>query len=461
MSDGDAPPPIDKITPELRDILATAYAIAGGLAELNAITDPELGINILKDVTGEGVRMEIVINALCDLIESRRALLLPKAIVIFYEHLPGDERLRAWVQRNMPPDVRALVSEDAFAQARQAYAASRQTGQQELQQTAVEGFATLREATANSGVAAMVVEYRDKLTDARRRLQLMKWYKQLHDRLHEVQNQQFSRFGLMLLKKELQPEDLDEVKELVDALAAIASQIGGILQFLKLYQEPYDGKWATRFRDIIASLGDGVAVDRAALRRATSALRSILSLQLSLLNRAMAAAAQGIPFDSLAELLRQAALADADRADAFKAAATALDDTAFGLKKAMEIHDSWQDLDTRLWGFEIAYPAAVLDVGQRDDVRDSWTDLILPLVQTLEGADPGDWTAGIDAAQANLEAALGAEPPTLEALTRAFQAFAIALRLRFFAVDIALLNRCDGFIPLLPELDALTGAPPP
>jgi hypothetical protein len=450
-----APVPVTQFGEELENILATAYAFPGGLRDLNRVTEPKLGINTIRDAAGEPSPMADVISALRELIESRG--LVHQAIVTFYVALPGNAALRDWVRNNLAPGDQALVPETLFEQERDAYLESRKFGQD--QQTAAIGLQELHVSSDRAAIAGILKNSRAMLTAATVKLQLVNFYKKLHDRLHEVQTKPFSRFGGMLLKQELDEADRAEIALHVAAVRDGIPWLHETVAMLKFVDPDFDDRWIARIEAIFNQLDTAEGVTRATLRQAMVGLRSLLSAQLSALNRALIEAARAIPFDRLAELLSAAAEKTSGATRAKLAdAAVATEQIGIGLGKTIATHDSWQELDTLLWGFELTYPAAAFDRGQCEDIGAFWRDTIVGFAQGLVGPDAPDW-GEIRAAADQFDTALGLDPPAVAALGTAYFFFATAIRQRFYQVDKALLDQCSSLMELRPRLEALTEEP--
>jgi len=449
------PASVTEFGEELENILATAYAFPGGLGDLNRVTEPTFGINTIRDAAGEPSPMADVISALRELIESRG--LVHQAILAFYVALPGNAALRHWVQQNLGPGDQALVPEPLFEQERAAYLESRKFGHD--QRAAAIGLEELHVNSDRMAIAHILKNSRAMLTAATAKLQLVNFYKKLHDRLHEVQTERFSRFGAMLLKEDLDDADRAEIALHVKAVRDGIPWLNETVQDLKIIDLDYDDGWIARLEAIFDLLDGPQGPTRATLRQAMAGLRSLLSAQLLALNRALIEAARGIPFDRLAELL-SAAADQSSSATRIKLAdaAVATQQIGVGLDKTLAAHGSWQDLDTSLWGFELTYPGAAFDRSQCEAIGAFWRETIVRSAESLIGPNAEDWEE-LRAAADQFDTALCLDPPTLAALGTAYFFFATAIRQRFYRIDKALLNQCRSLLELRPRLEALTEEP--
>lgn len=449
-----APAPVTQFGEEFENILATAYAFPGGLRDLNRVTEPKLGINTIRDAAGDTSPMADVISALRELIEARG--LVHQAIVTFYVALPGNKALRDWATQNLPPGDQALVPEALYEQEREAYLESRKFGQD--QQTAALGLQELRVSSDRAAIAGILKNSQEMLTAATVKLQLVNFYKKLHDRLHDMQTKPFTRFGAMLLKQELDDADRAEIAVHVKNVKDGIPWLNDTVDLLKFIEPNFDSRWIARIEEIFNQLASE-EVTRATLRQAIVNLRSVLSAQLKGLNRVLIEAARAIPFDRLAQLLSEAAAkTDGATRDRLEDAAVATEQIDANLDRAIATHDSWQDLDNELWGFELAYPGAAFDPAQCEVIGAFWRDSIVAAAQGLIGPDGPDW-GDIRAAADQFDTALGLDPPTIIALGTAYFVFATAIRQRFYQVDKALLDQCASLLELRPRLEALTEEP--
>jgi hypothetical protein len=441
---------------ELQSILATAYGRRGGVDELGAVLSEHFDILIHRDLASEeAATSTLVVAKLNTYLAARGPEHVLSAIKVLYLDLPGDSRLREWVRRHMPEDVQALVPEDSFDRERPAYEKKVRDAWKHQQEMASEGFATLRENSAQVGVAAIVAEFKGQLELAVVQLALMNSFKQLHDWLHVVQTEPFSRFAAMLLEPQLDEQDEAEIASLIDGLQDALPKMNDIVDSLRLAEAPIEKLWPDSFRNAVEEAASQVPPDREVVRTLTRKLRMILNSELSELNTQLINAARKIPFGDLCRLLKRVKERLGPEAkESLDQAIFALGNIVSGLGHAIDLHDRWQDLDHFLVGFELAIPAAVNDRDEREAVQEAWTQTVLPRIEALKKPQPAEWEV-IDAAREEFGAALHSPQPDLTDLRRTYLKFVTAFRLRFAVVDRALLNQCKELMPLLPDLKAL------
>lgn len=445
---------------ELEPILATAFAVPDGQAELDCLVRPATGINILRDIGTIRTPMKTMIHLLCEEVGTRGDEASLTFVRALYVGLPGDEALRLWVIRHLPGEA-ALVPDELFEQERDAYAASRQAGWKEA---AITGFGVLHAERTQSRVSAEIAAFQDKLRLARSKLQLLDCYKKLHDNLHNIQTQPLSRFVEFTLERDLDELALVEIDRQIDVLSTYIPLARASIRLLPPSPERTEEEsWLPELQAGIASLRTQKPETPEALRLATLELGGVLRIHMARLNRLLVSAARAIPFAQLAELLRRAARAAADGQDdgespatrSLSDAAAAVDAICARLIRTIAVHDGWQTVETALWAMESLVRS--VNQGSRPELASFWK-LTKPRIEALRRADPGEWAAQLDLNAARFERELGAENVDPIALARAFNSYASRARSRFFLVDLMLLDECGAIVDLQPTLESLTGS---
>jgi len=438
---------------DLESILAQAYAVVSGHQDLNAVIEPAVGINVLRDLATEFTRMKDVAHALRTELVARGPGDFVKCIDAIYVSLPGCEPLRTWMLAHQPVSA-ALVPEDDFQRERPLYLERRRAGQQEL---AISGFDALKDARGNVYVAEEIARFRDRLREATRQLQRLNGYKQLHDALHGIQTRELPQLGRFLLKPELDAQEVREIRLLHGQLAGQAHRATASVRMFLDDQVSADEKaWLPELEAAVAPLKSGELDDPETLRAVVFDLRGLLRLHLPRLNRLLVVAAGAIPYDHLSDLLlRAAARAEAEGSPLegrFEDAGAALDEIGQRLERKVAIHGAWQDLDVAVWAMEGAVRTAA-DPDSRRELASIWKGLA-GRFDSLAKLDP----AGIDQARALGEefgATLTAPAPNPDALATAFADFARVVRQDFYQIDTALLEECAAVAQLEPTLRLL------
>lgn len=445
---------------ELAPVLVSAFAIPRG-------------IFLLRDLISQAVQYDIfnACNETWALGDSVRAVLEQldrsgdgtKTAVVqaLFTTEPGNVELRAWVSA-YAPDLLALVSDSDFAAARGDYQKARMEGQSTLAKAGLNQLPVLRQLAS---VRQEVAQRHDVIALAAQQLNVVRFYKTLHDKLHLIQVLAFAELGKMQLKRELDDLDRATILAHVKMMRAGLPGIKQDISTLKSVQAPVNDAWLGRYDDALVRLTGATPVDKQALRSFSTELRSVLSNQLSAINRSLVTAAATIDFrrvsslltviaaslsvDSASEVNKQAALALVRAADA-------IDALGADLQSTISAHTIWQQIDTQLWGFGLGLVGATTDEGAHADMLDIWALEFVDRLRGLERLDPGAWSDPRRQAEAAMGAALAAEPPALAEMRRCFEAFASEARDCFYDVDTLLLSRSTGVVELLPDLQAIS-----
>jgi hypothetical protein len=445
---------------ELRPILVGAFAVPGGIFSFRDLVLTAIRFDIF-DVCAETMPLGDCVRAVLEELNRRGSD--DKYIVAqtLFTNQPGNIDLRAWVSE-YTPTLMSLVSDSDFAAARGEYQKARSEGQSTL---AKAGLNQLLQLAQLASVRQEIARRRNVLVTAAEQLNIVRYYKTLHDKLHLIQVLGFAELGRMQLKRELDDSDRAVIRAHGRMMGFSLPGIQQDISTLQSVQAPVEDAWLGRYTKAVERLISEEPLDRQALRSFSMELRSVLSNQLKAINQSLVSAAAKIDFRTVTQLLtviaatlnvetstaveRQAAVALVRAADAIEA-------LGVDLQSTISVHSIWQDVDTLLWGFELGLAGAVIDEDNRLAMVSIWDLEFVSRLRELDRLDPGQWPEQRRNEEAAMGDTLDGDPPVLSDMRRCFETFAAGARMRFFEVDKLLLGRSTGIVALLPNLQAIS-----
>ncbi len=282
---------------------------------------------------------------------------------------------------------------------------------------------------------------------ARDKIEALGDYKQLHDRLHQLQ---FQVYNVLVVEARRFPED--EVA--ADNLLTYQETLRDIVEDVrKLLERPsFTGReraWLGRLVEAQAALGTAL-VQRAVepLRQAIRLLRRVLVREPSLINRSLSEAAHLVGMDVgptrlHAVLPAYAQLLGSKRFGLWETQIARLGIATESMDQLVKEHDQWQAVIDLLWPLESAFAR---DLGE---FADAWPDLCI-LVSELLAGKTEQWATDLRHRAGEISTALGQQD--MVTLRRAFSLYQRRANLCFFQVDTQLREACEKLRSAAAEL---------
>ncbi|HEX4707682.1 MAG TPA: toll/interleukin-1 receptor domain-containing protein [Candidatus Udaeobacter sp.] len=317
-----------------------------------------------------------------------------------------------------------------------------------LAATSTESFQGLSELMANPKIKEFVADEADQLLEADKRLQVLVDYKNVHDRLHDLQ---FKCYNYLFQECRKVEDEIDW--PLLDRpekdLAKLTEALQGATQRPSLAEEDFG--WLETLREAGKQLS--VACNElsiAPLQEATRIIRTILEVRPTIFDVKLCAAARTLPLAELRTALGAIrgkigpASIRSDAGKRFSAGVDALPQLSANLETLTTEHTRWQVIATSFWSIDALIDKSI------DALRNSWPKLRGRLERICAG-NPARWAVSI-LASANKLDALFAAPSPLEAKevqhwqTRVRQTYTSCSNdsgTQFYQVDLSLKRFCD------------------
>jgi hypothetical protein len=317
-----------------------------------------------------------------------------------------------------------------------------------LAATSTESFQGLSELMTNPKITEFVADKAPQLLEADRALQILVDYKNVHDRLHDLQFKCYNYLFQECRKVE------DEISwPLLDKpekdLATLTEALQEAAHRPSLAEE--DFAWLETLREAGKQLS--VACNElsiAPLQEATRIIRTILEIRPTIFDIKLCAAARTLPLAELRTALG-AVLAKigpvslrSDAGKRFSAGVDALPQLSANLQALTTEHTRWQVIATSFWSID-----ALIDKNI-DALSNNWPKLRERLEKICAG-NPARWAVSILASANKLDVLLAAPSPA-EAKelqrwqTRVRQTYTSCSNdsgTRFYRVDLSLKGFCD------------------
>ena len=355
---------------------------------------------------------------------------------------PPPERAIAFPASGEPPQV-APPAEVAGAALNVAQEENRL-----LAATSTEAFRGLRQLMANPKIKAFVTAEESKLMGADEALQVLIDYKNVHDRLHDLQ---FKSYNYVFQEGRKLEDQIDW--PLLDRpekdLRWILEKLEEAAQQPSLAEE--DFSWLDALREATKKLSEACSeLSIAPLQEAARSIRTILEMRPAIFDAKLCAAAKTLPLDDLREALgavRDKINPNALRSDAgkrFSAGVDALPQLSANLQVLTSEHTRWQAIATAFWSID-----ALIDQNV-DVLRKGWPKLRERLERICAG-NPARWAVSIVDSAQKLDALLaapaaGTPKDFLRWQTKVRQTYTSCSNdggTRFYQVDLSLKRLCD------------------
>lgn len=309
------------------------------------------------------------------------------------------------------------------------------------QRTARVGFSVLIDLLQSSGVHNIVVTFRTDFQATREQVNILAYFKDLHDLLHTLQ---YKCYNPLVREARTFPGDEVTRENLIDyelTLREIIRELSDIVS-----RPPITGQttaWINELAQAARSMQQAIETDDAhLLKRAIWLINRVLANQPSYINANLIATARTLPLPrllrALVRLREQLVQLNLDQRKLrqFEAGVRALANRNQTLLALVNDHDAWQSVDRELRRIEASLHK------DTNELEMSW-DYVKVKVRNLCGNSTEEWAATLDAESKALEHALGTQDPSR--IRQLFLRYHRQASNRFYRVDTNLKRLCDSF----------------
>jgi TIR domain-containing protein len=317
-----------------------------------------------------------------------------------------------------------------------------------LAETSTEAFQGLRKLMDNPRIKTFVAEQQCELESAEDALQKLVDYKNVHDRLHDLQ---FKCYNYIFQEARKVEDDVDW-KLIVQPrkdLASLTERLQEAATRPSMSNENFD--WVDQL--VLAGTRLCVASEELTLpplQESGKLIRAILEIQPTVFDTKLCAAAEVLPLDELRSALgaiRQKLSPNSLKSDEgvrFSAGVDALPDLSANLKSLTDEHARWQAIATTLWSID-----ALIDE-DLTGLQKSWPKLFDRLKKICAG-NPAVWAVSILNEANNLDRLLALPAPGnakdfarwQKKIGQSYTSCSTESGTRFYQVDLSLKRLCD------------------
>ena len=337
-------------------------------------------------------------------------------------------------------------------------APSRPAHRTEVQATAGcarQGLDALLEIIDDPLAQADVATFQAVFGESSRQIEVLAYYKDLHDLLHTLQFKCYNYLTVLLRTLDQTPDDASAWDNCIEHEYALHDLLGGLdrmdqRQPLAKHAGPRVARLADELRAVSAAVS---ACDAQQLKKALVPLRRILATEPTLLNARLAEAARTLPLDRLA--LALARLHETFRRrrvkeDTLARCRTGVDAVAalsVTVARLIDDHDCWQRIDDELRRVDAN---AVFDLV---DLAASWPELRALTASRCEDRDE-EWAVRLRETTTKLDHAIAARD--VNRSRQYFRQYQSRVDNTFYRVDLELKRLCDELRRIGEPLAALT-----
>lgn len=308
--------------------------------------------------------------------------------------------------------------------------------------SAREGIKALIELMSNPEVQSKVAVFRVVFEGSCRQIEVLGFYKDLHDLLHTLQFRCYNYLVQVVSRAKNFPDDTSVWDSVIDyelMLQDIAKELEEASR-----RQPPSGAAATWVTGLVESLKQLFAAveshDAESIHAAIQPIQKVLARQPARLNDRLDEAARALPLAALVDALKGVC----DSLDQrqvnqttllrFSTGVEALNDLAAGLSVLNVEHGKWQEIDSEIRLFESGVSKDV------SELVDSWPGL-KALTQSQCGGVADEWARLLAEEVRKLDEAIGAdEQPKIR---QYFQRYRTRVNNRFYQVDLNLKELCE------------------
>jgi tetratricopeptide (TPR) repeat protein len=418
------------LSPEvIRQLHASFLAAFGQWHRLEQMLFLQMGER-LENLVTRGPMNDVIFDLLFNVMQAQGKL--PNLVKAACRHVPENQQLKAVAaQLGWAPDADDTTGEAA--------------------DSVRTGFRALRELLRDPEVNLVLQEFRADLKGADRRIHKVGDYKDIHDRLHELQLRCYS--PILSARRAFPQEETKAQLELdTRTLNRLIRQLQAIA--LRPALEANDFSWIEdNLETARLALNEAIAESSSAkLEAAIAKLTQVMQLQPTLINSFLLSSVYELDLPTLHSKLQQVSVnlqalgADDNQLEWFNKGVTQLNVLHTELKAQMSNHRAWQAVDNN---FRLVEAALVRPI---EELEASWQILQRKIAVVCEAVDD-EWAEEIrDISELLNQAILARKYSSIPLFFNKLQTLASD---RFFNVDKDMKQLCEKLRPIGSELDAV------
>ena len=287
-----------------------------------------------------------------------------------------------------------------------------------------------------------VNRFKHTFDGANSRIDIVNFYKSLHDQLHTLQVKCYDP-----VMNELKREQ--DLKGTPEGLVAYIDHFRLIVEKLKTIDvqvtiETYDRRWITKLSQAQMLMAIGASPDDFNLdviKKAARDTNSILSVHPTNINSRLMGAVDVLNLQSLKEAMENVAQQfarfnlDQEKVKEFNTGVNSLDSLNKRLIKLTQEHNPWQDADRELRLVDEQMEKGI------SELENNWPDLQQQIAEIFSESGE-EWAVRLRLQSDKLATALKANPKDTTLIRQCFDSYRQQAVQRFFNVDTLLLNLC-------------------
>jgi len=312
-----------------------------------------------------------------------------------------------------------------------------------VSQSAEEGLRALIELMRNPEVRDKVATFEAVFSDSSEQIELLGYYKDLHDILHTLQFNCYNYLMGIVRAAKREPDELSIWENVLNYEMELREKVVKKLQNLETGRSLVHAKqeWISRLiKDLDVVFVAINQNDAAGLELAMKPIRNVLAQRPVPINGKLAAAAEALRLSRLVDALTDVrkclsgTAVNPESASKFEDGVQALDGLKESLKLLISHHNEWQEVDVIL---RLVDGNMAIDYSELEGF---WPELKEKTERQLDGYEES-WAALLAKEIAKLDQALVEKEPAR--IRQSFQSFRTRASYRFYEVDLALKELCE------------------
>lgn len=311
-------------------------------------------------------------------------------------------------------------------------------------QSAEEGLKALPELMGNPDVSAKVATFEAVFATSSRQIEVLGYYKDLHDLLHTLQFSCYNFLMNIVRSVKREPDDLSVWENVVEYERSLEKIINGLRKASDQTAGPRTAlPWIQKLLEDLKQVFHAIDQNNAErIAIAINPIQRILATEPSRINDRLATAAEGLQLPTLINALVgvrncvDAAALNSSAARKFGEGVTAICELKENLDSLIDNHNKWQQIDIVLRRVDGNIRASL------SELKTSWEEELKAPTESLCAASANEeWAQQLTKVIEKVDAALAADDEVKS--RQHFQTFLTRANWRFYDVDFSLKDLCD------------------